>query len=59
MANPEVTEGKAGAKPAEKDGSNLRIRRRIIWSCVIGYLAANFYMFLRFFFPRALSPVPS
>ena len=30
------------------------MRRRIIWSCVAGYLVANFLMFLRFFFPRAL-----
>jgi cytochrome b6-f complex iron-sulfur subunit len=32
----------------------LTSRRRIIWSCVIGYLGANFLMFLRFFFPRTL-----
>jgi cytochrome b6-f complex iron-sulfur subunit len=29
-------------------------RRRIVWSCVIGYLGANFLMFLRYFFPRSL-----
>ena len=32
----------------------LPSRRRIIWRCVIGYLGANFLMFLRFFFPRTL-----
>ena len=31
-----------------------KMRRRIIWSCVAGYLVASFLMFLRFFFPRAL-----
>jgi len=31
-----------------------RLRRRIIWTCVWGFIAANFFMFLRFFFPRAL-----
>jgi cytochrome b6-f complex iron-sulfur subunit len=31
-----------------------RLRRRIIWSCVWGFFGANFLMFLRFFFPRAL-----
>src|ERR1039457_5960979 len=36
------------------DPTLLTSRRRIIWSCVIGYLGANFLMFLRFFFPRAL-----
>ncbi len=30
------------------------MRRRIIWSCIYGYLGVNFLMFLRFFFPRIL-----
>jgi cytochrome b6-f complex iron-sulfur subunit len=30
------------------------MRRRIIWTCIWGYLGVNFLMFLRFFFPRAL-----
>jgi len=42
----------AGAPEEPKPASKLR--RRIIWSCIGGYLAANFLMFLRFFFPRAL-----
>jgi cytochrome b6-f complex iron-sulfur subunit len=29
-------------------------RRRLIWTCIWGYLGVNFLMFLRFFFPRAL-----
>ena len=31
-----------------------KMRRRLIWTAIWGYLAANFFMFLRFFFPRAL-----
>ncbi len=31
-----------------------RMRRRIVWACIGTYLAANFFMFLRFFFPRTL-----
>lgn len=31
-----------------------KMRRRIVWTCIWGFLAANFLMFLRFFFPRAL-----
>jgi cytochrome b6-f complex iron-sulfur subunit len=31
-----------------------KMRRRLIWACVGGYLGVNFLMFLRFFFPRAL-----
>jgi cytochrome b6-f complex iron-sulfur subunit len=31
-----------------------KMRRRIVWSCVWGFLGANLLMFLRFFFPRAL-----
>ena len=38
------------AAPAEPS----RMRRRIIWACIWGYLGVNFLMFLRFFFPRAL-----
>jgi cytochrome b6-f complex iron-sulfur subunit len=42
----------AGA--AEEDSPSSKMRRRIIWSCVWGFLAANLLMFMRFFFPRAL-----
>ena len=31
-----------------------KMRRRLIWTCIWGYLGVNFLMFLRFFFPRAL-----
>lgn len=30
------------------------MRRRLIWTAIWGYLAVNFLMFLRFFFPRVL-----
>src|SRR3972149_7619041 len=41
---------------AEGDGFNdtRKMRRRLIWACIWGYLGVNFLMFLRFFFPRAL-----
>ncbi len=55
MADPNVKNQKAGTDTAaEGKESILKTRRRIIWSCVGGYLGANFLMFLRFFFPRAL-----
>jgi cytochrome b6-f complex iron-sulfur subunit len=44
----------AAATGIAGDPTLLTSRRRIIWSCVIGYLGANFLMFLRFFFPRTL-----
>jgi cytochrome b6-f complex iron-sulfur subunit len=54
---------KPAAKPTAKqrtaaavieEDPKFKVRRRIVWSCVVGYLGANFLMFLRFFFPRAL-----
>jgi cytochrome b6-f complex iron-sulfur subunit len=44
----------AGSGEGEPKLQPTKMRRRIIWSCVAGYLVANFLMFLRFFFPRAL-----
>jgi len=40
--------------PVEEVSPSHKMRRRIVWSCVWGFLAANLLMFLRFFFPRAL-----
>jgi cytochrome b6-f complex iron-sulfur subunit len=37
-----------------KAETQLRKRRRFVWACVTTFLAANFAMFLRFFFPRVL-----
>jgi cytochrome b6-f complex iron-sulfur subunit len=45
----------ARSKPVVEEVSpSAKMRRRIVWSCVWGFLAANLLMFLRFFFPRAL-----
>ena len=59
-----ATPPKPGAKPAAppKPASSSaqeipdsgKTRRRFIWSCVWGFVIANFLMFLRFFFPRVL-----
>jgi len=47
------------AKPAAKSTAGQpappdRMRRRLIWTAIGGYLGVNLLMFLRFFFPRAL-----
>ena len=57
-ANPAVATPPA-AKPAAKSTAGEaappdRMRRRLIWTAVGGYLGVNLLMFLRFFFPRAL-----
>ncbi len=44
----------AKGKAAEEKPPHLLMRRRLIWGCIWGYLGVNFFMFLRFFFPRAL-----
>src|SRR5260370_39171082 len=49
----------AAAKPAAKSKSESaeppdKMRRRVIWGMIYGYLGINLLMFLRFFFPRAL-----
>lgn len=31
-----------------------KMRRRIVWTCIWGFLATNFLMFLRFFLPRTI-----
>jgi cytochrome b6-f complex iron-sulfur subunit len=45
---------KPGAEKAGADAPPDRMRRRVIWAAIGGYLGINFLMFLRFFFPRAL-----
>ncbi len=43
------------AKPEPQGDSEVfQKRRRIIWTCIAGYLGVSFLMFLRYFFPRAL-----
>lgn len=51
---PKVRPTKAAEQSTQEGPSANKTRRRIIWSCIGGYLLANFLMFLRFFFPRAL-----
>jgi len=46
------TDGGAGG--SSSDDGRGKMRRRLIWTAIWGYLAVNFLMFLRFFFPRAL-----
>jgi cytochrome b6-f complex iron-sulfur subunit len=39
---------------AEPPPEVRKVRRRLITASVLGFLGVNFFMFLRFFFPRAL-----
>jgi cytochrome b6-f complex iron-sulfur subunit len=60
----EGSEGKTAPKPARapkaetqqtsSQSEKLKARRRIVWTAVTAFLATNFLMFLRFFFPRTL-----
>src|SRR5205807_7988612 len=45
---------KASAEKAAEVTTPDRMRRRVIWTAIGGYLGVNFLMFLRFFFPRAV-----
>ncbi len=44
----------ATKKAPENEPDPGKVRRRIIWTCIWGFLSANLLMFMRFFFPRAL-----
>jgi cytochrome b6-f complex iron-sulfur subunit len=44
----------AEKKPPVSEPDPGKVRRRIIWTCIWGFLSANLLMFMRFFFPRAL-----
>jgi cytochrome b6-f complex iron-sulfur subunit len=52
--------GAAAPPPAKSAGAAEalpepnKMRRRVVWTCVWGFIAANVLMFMRFFFPRAL-----
>jgi cytochrome b6-f complex iron-sulfur subunit len=58
--SPVATAGAGKPAPAKTTAENKpgaspdKLRRRIIWASIWGYLGVNFLMFLRFFFPRAL-----
>lgn len=53
---PPAAAKKASAKEKSENAAAqpVKMRRRLIWACIWGYLGVNFLMFLRFFFPRAL-----
>jgi cytochrome b6-f complex iron-sulfur subunit len=55
-AAPTTPAAKPAAKAAKADsaGPPDKMRRRVIWGMIYGYLGINLLMFLRFFFPRAL-----
>lgn len=64
-ATPTATVAKGVSKPAAKpavgavvestpDEPVNKMRRRIIWASVAGFLATSFLMFVRFFLPRAI-----
>lgn len=59
-AKPAAAPAKPAAKAAAQKLQPNKQRRRFIWTSIGAFLAANFLMFLRFFFPRTLfepSPV--
>ena len=64
-ATPTATVAKGIPKPAAKpavgavvestpDAPVNKMRRRIVWASVAGFLATSFLMFMRFFLPRAI-----
>src|SRR5713226_2555524 len=55
-AAPASAAAKPAAKSSKADSAQPpdKLRRRVIWGMIYGYLGINFLMFLRFFFPRAL-----
>lgn len=56
-AAPPAAKPAAPAAAPAKEVAELepnQLRRRLTWTCIGAFLAANFLMFLRFFFPRVL-----
>ncbi len=65
-ARPKPPASKAVPRAAQAEGSAQaatktveseppsKLRRRIVWASIWGYLAVNFLMFLRFFLPRTI-----
>jgi len=55
---------KPTGKPSKSEGGKsapnvpvadqLKIRRSLVWTMIVGFLSTSFLMFLRFFFPRTL-----
>ncbi len=59
QAAPSAAKAEAGAKAAAttktvESEPPSKLRRRIVWASIWGYLAVNFLMFLRFFLPRTI-----
>lgn len=54
LSSPSASSKSAAIPALEGDSEMFRKRRRIVWTCIVGYLGVSFLMFLRFFFPRAL-----
>lgn len=53
---PAATAGRVVTAPVvEGDEAVNRMRRRIVWASVAGFLATCFLMFLRFFLPRSIT----
>ncbi|MFZ0064153.1 MAG: Rieske 2Fe-2S domain-containing protein [Pyrinomonadaceae bacterium] len=61
-AAPKAAVPAAAARPVAPPGSVVesappavnKMRRRIVWASITGFLATCFFMFLRFFLPRAI-----
>ena len=54
-AAPAAAARKAASNTEAQEATQpVKMRRRLVWACIWGYLGVNFLMFLRFFFPRAL-----
>ena len=51
---PVSSSAKAAKKKTNAKDAHLKLRRKLTWTAVVGFLVANFLMFLRFFFPRTL-----
>jgi cytochrome b6-f complex iron-sulfur subunit len=53
-AKPAATRSSEAAPSTQASGERLKMRRRFVWTSIVGFLTINFLMFLRFFFPRTL-----
>lgn len=55
VAPKKAVPAKAATPESVKGDTDLfRKRRRLVWTCIVGYLGVSFLMFLRYFFPRTL-----
>ena len=67
-APPKTAVAAPAARPVAKAGAVVesapdppvnKMRRRIVWGSIVGFLTACFFMFLRFFLPRSILEPPS